>query len=159
MRRNGNKRSTENPFAKKLIVAAAARVLLAGSLASVLAYAQVQEWPAQQCPDQSLNGKSALDASTRCLACHEGVLAPQVIPNLGDTDGYSRSGNHPINVSYLEAYQRNPESFVAPAQVDPRIHMENGQVECSSCHAGSSREPTQLVMPNYRDELCKSCHR
>jgi predicted CXXCH cytochrome family protein len=134
-------------------------ILLAGTLGSGRGNPLLREWPVERCRNQELKGVSAQEDSLRCLACHDGVLAPDITPLPTDTGEYTGHRNHPVLVSYLAAYQRDPGLYVPPSQLDPRIHLEDGQVQCSSCHAPASREPARLVMPNHGDALCQSCHR
>lgn len=89
------------------------------------------------------------ESSRQCLECHDGTM------------GNSLGNSHPVNVRYEESAmsRRSERSRLIPvADLDPRIRLFNGRVECGSCHNPYSRLPKMLTMVNDHSSLCVSCH-
>jgi predicted CXXCH cytochrome family protein len=114
---------------------------------------------AARCTGAKLAAKLTAGDSKACLACHDGIVASAVFPEGAGLRGLGRMGNHPIYVSYTQAYLRKPEEYVAPSLLNPKVKLVDGQIECTTCHALNSREPAMLVVSDYRSALCLSCHR
>ena len=97
--------------------------------------------------------------SRACLGCHDGVSAS----NVRVTDAQSKSrgltGDHPVLISYAQAYRRNPEELVAPNLIDSRLKLEGGQIGCLTCHSAASQERSFLTLPDTANGLCVSCHK
>lgn len=96
--------------------------------------------------------------SHKCLVCHDGIDAPFVPSAAQSLWSPAAPGDHPTEVSYYDAWRRNPEGYVAPMDLDSRITLPNGRVVCLSCHDGSSAEPNALVFSNSKSALCLACH-
>lgn len=69
-------------------------------------------------------------------------------------------GSHPIGIEYpADGYHGPLGAAYHPArQLDERIRLVDGRVECISCHSPYSDIEHQLVMPNHGSALCLSCH-
>lgn len=117
---------------------------------------------AQPCPESAAGYTRTGEHSSGCLACHDGVTAQDLVP----LDPWVRQarlnwdkGNHPVMVAYAEAYRRDPSRYVPVSQLDPRIKLVNGTIQCATCHTVSVTERWALAVPNQNDRLCLSCHR
>ncbi len=97
--------------------------------------------------------------SVVCLACHDGALASNIFPNSSGFAASDLRSCHPVLVSYVRAYSRNPSRFVSPWLLDARVKLVQGRVQCTTCHSVAADGKDILVMPNPRGELCFSCHR
>lgn len=124
-------------------------------------------------------------STASCLACHDGSIGRDILAAtprrtsvLVDAAapppafaaelaffqpaplerGPAWGNDHPIEIDYLEAYQRSPRSLEHPSQLDPRVRLEDGKVGCGSCHDLSSEQPARLVEPSSVTSLCRSCH-
>ncbi|HUB25980.1 MAG TPA: cytochrome c3 family protein [Tepidisphaeraceae bacterium] len=114
-------------------------------------------------------------SSKLCLSCHDGTIAlgnvisrsqsinligtsgtiPQGATNLG-TD---LSGDHPISFTYDANLAAKNGHLADPNLLAPRVHLENGQVQCTSCHdPHDDSRGNFLVMDNSRSQLCQTCH-
>lgn len=105
-------------------------------------------------------------ASERCLGCHDGSVSSSVSHDFGRgrRRGIGSSslttGGHPIGMSYPVA-RRDPgggSGYTPAEQLDRRLRLINGRVECLTCHSPFSPNKGLLVMPNTRSDLCLSCH-
>ena len=114
-------------------------------------------------------------SSKLCLSCHDGTIAlgnvisraqsinmvgasgpiPQGVTNLG-TD---LSGDHPISFKYDSNLAGKDGNLIDPATLPQQVRLENGQVECTTCHdPHNDSRGNFLVMDNTRSQLCSSCH-
>ena len=116
-------------------------------------------WPgdagagASPAPPTSDNGVSS------CLACHDGVIAPDAFAGVMAASGSGAGGahGHPVGVAYPGAMLRAGDA-VFKTDVNQRVRLMGGQVTCNACHSLYSAEPGLLVMRNDRSVLCTSCH-
>ena len=100
-----------------------------------------------------------LSDSRSCLSCHDGVIAKNAFSPGPADSRYAQPGNHPMMVSYQDAYWRNPMALVAPGALDARLRLVDGKVQCITCHEVSSqRQWTTVSLPGRR-EICHGCHR
>jgi len=100
------------------------------------------------------------DGVSSCLACHDGVIAPDAYAGLTMASGSGSAGGaygHPVGVAYPSATLR-AGAAVFKADVGERVRLTGGQVTCNACHSLYSAEPGLLVMRNDRSVLCTSCH-
>jgi predicted CXXCH cytochrome family protein len=106
----------------------------------------------------SFNETSVL-TSAECLACHDGSVAIAVqhaVPGqdwVGDRRRIGLLPSHPVSITYPDR-----EGYVNRSNLDGRLRLHDGRVECSSCHSLYASEPDLLVVPNDRSTLCLSCH-
>ena len=96
--------------------------------------------------------------SQSCLACHDGVVARDITPVDPALHDPTSHANHPTAVSYEQAYRRGKASLIPLRQLDPRIILLDGRIQCVSCHTFASTGTWMLVKSNRRGELCRSCH-
>ena len=111
------------------------------------------------CPGVKTAVHNAPNGSIYCLSCHDGTAAPDVPVIQSSLLGYDQAGNHPVLISYVQAYMRSPLEFVPPQLLDSRVKLVNGEVQCVSCHEISPVGQWSLVRTEGRGELCLSCHR
>ncbi len=114
--------------------------------------------PEVECTGVGLAPMSRLETSKGCLSCHDGSIASDVPSGVRLAD-WSGPGNHPVMVSYLDAYLRNPSGLVSPQMLDHRVQLEEGKVQCTTCHSVSPQGQWSLVKSNQQSALCLSCHR
>ena len=75
--------------------------------------------------------------SAQCMQCHNGSKAKTVPVKHADTSMIFTShgsSNHPVGMSYASYARKNPAAYIAPANLDSRIKLEQGKVTCISCH-------------------------
>lgn len=117
--------------------------------------------------------------SASCMQCHDGSNAKSVSIKHADTAmtfTSHGSSNHPVGMFYDSYARKSPASYVAPARLDSRIKLENGQVTCVSCHETKSHKAEvvalneqknavencsstkTLTTGSSRTRLCMSCH-
>jgi len=99
--------------------------------------------------------------SAACMQCHNGSKAKSVGLKHADsamTFTSHGSSNHPVGMSYTSYARKSPASYIAPARLDSRIKLENGQVTCVSCHETKSHETVVAVQSeqNIAREKCSS---
>jgi predicted CXXCH cytochrome family protein len=116
-------------------------------------------------------------ASSLCLSCHDGTVAPgQTVPygqiqmqgkmNASDILGTSLQNSHPFSFNPLKDSPDLVASLVASQQTaDPLKHVRliHGNVECESCHNPhvQNRDPVSLkflVRDSSGGAMCLSCH-
>ncbi len=103
------------------------------------------------------------DGSRRCLACHDGVSAPDTGYETGGTQHATDFGdprrNHPIGVRYPSAGKRGGDSPLRPAALLPKsVRLPDGNVSCVSCHNMYANSPKLLSVPIEGSALCFTCH-
>ncbi len=113
--------------------------------------------------DHVISPVSSETSPNRCLGCHDGTIASNVtlqsnVSPSGDTLR-KMDGQHPIDVSYSQAFLLAPAQFQHPSMVDHRVSLPMGKVQCVSCHDFSSQEKAMLVFSNKHSELCLACHK
>jgi len=104
-------------------------------------------------------------ASKLCMSCHDGVTAVGnygKITSANDPMGANSSANlgtdltddHPIGVEYPVG------SHIYVDPTDPKVAslLEDGKVECSSCHRAHSDTENLLRINNTASALCRTCH-
>jgi predicted CXXCH cytochrome family protein len=116
--------------------------------------------------EDRLNGRHLgfLDAaSSRCLACHDGLNASDAENTMSWNRSQSSMGqasaNHPIGVRYPPAGTRDGGSAFRPVSLlSQRILLPSGMVSCISCHDLYSKKPYGLTVPIDGSALCFACH-
>ena len=117
--------------------------------------------------------------SSTCMQCHDGSKAKSIGIKHADTVmtfTSHGSSNHPVGMSYARYARKSPASYIAPARLDSRIQLENGQVTCVSCHETQSHQTVvalqgeqkisvekcsstkNLTTGSSQTSLCMSCH-
>ena len=112
--------------------------------------------------DQAISPASADTSPNRCLSCHDGTIASNVTlqSNVSPSGSTLRKMDvqHPIDVSYSQAFLLAPAQFRHPSMLDQRVSLPMGKVQCVSCHDFSSPEKAMLVLSNKHSALCLACH-
>ncbi len=124
--------------------------------------------------------KTELDIeSQQCMICHDGSksreieLRPLNAPIEIIVDGFMKTSNHSIGMSYKKTYVSNPGEYVHPASMNPRRKLTEGKVGCLSCHVSKNKllasnsmniEPDEcnydkeLTQQSFQGNLCVQCH-
>ena len=117
-------------------------------------------------------------ASSLCLSCHDGTVAPGQtvaygkfaltgIMNTADIFGSDLRSSHPFNLAL--PMQDSPDlvagltSTAKTADTTGGVKMNNGNIQCDTCHDAhvQSRDPVSanfLVLDGSRGKLCFACH-
>jgi len=112
-------------------------------------------------------------SSRLCLSCHDGILAMgtlRVPPPGGQLDlgaltgeaslGTDLADDHPISFTYDSVLALNSGDLADPLSLPEAIRLENGQLQCTSCHEPhEDQRPNFLRIDNKYGDLCTSCHR
>jgi len=123
----------------------------------------------QAAPNQPTN------SSILCLSCHDGTIAlGNVLSRASDIDfsggitmmppGSSNlstdlSDDHPVSFQYNSALAAADGQLIDPTLISPPVSMQNGSLECTSCHdPHSDILGNFLVLSNQFSELCYKCH-
>ncbi|MFL5299454.1 MAG: cytochrome c3 family protein [Anaeromyxobacteraceae bacterium] len=93
-------------------------------------------------------------SSQRCLACHDGTVAPGSLVPAGRA---GELGDHPIDVDY-EGSRVRGQLLRPAAELPPSLPLVNGRVACTTCHAPDSPEPGHTALPMRRSAMCFACH-
>lgn len=123
---------------------------------------------------QGVPGQPA-GSSILCLSCHDGTTAlGNVISRSSEivfTGGISNlppgntnistdlADDHPISFDYTTGLAAADGQIKDPTAIIPPVSLENGQVQCTSCH-DPHRNVTNdfLLVTSQFSELCFSCH-
>lgn len=82
-----------------------------------------------------------------CRGCHDGSMAQDLGPS------------HVVDVPYRrQRTGRGISQLVPAAQLDSRIRLFDGKMQCNSCHSAYAGNEKLLVMSNIQGQLCRSCH-
>jgi hypothetical protein len=116
---------------------------------------------------QGIPVKARLDRiSHRCLECHTELEAD--LETRGIVFSGSRIANHPVGMSYWNAWRAKPRDLRPAASLSRTISLPRGRVTCISCHRAdyrTDRTPLEGECPEsagltvIRRSLCTSCHR
>jgi predicted CXXCH cytochrome family protein len=93
-------------------------------------------------------------SSQRCLTCHDGTVAQDVLVPAGRAGAL---GDHPIDVDY-EASRGRGQLLRPVAELPPSLPLVNGKVACTTCHAPDSPEPGHTAVTMRRSTMCFACH-
>jgi predicted CXXCH cytochrome family protein len=114
-------------------------------------------------------------SSKLCLSCHDGTIAlgslltanqtlnfangVTTIPSGPMNLGTDLSGSHPISFTYDANLATKNGKLADPASLPKSVVLENGQLQCTSCHdPHDDSRGNFLVMTNRKSQLCNSCH-
>jgi predicted CXXCH cytochrome family protein len=123
---------------------------------------------------QAVPGQPA-NSSILCLSCHDGTIAlGNVLSRASDIDfsggitmmppGNSNistdlSDDHPVSFEYNSALAAADGQLIDPTLITPPVRLENGNLECTSCHDPHSNIfDNFLVLTNQFSDLCYKCH-
>ncbi len=88
--------------------------------------------------------------SQTCMDCHQGTGGPDI--------GHGHSYNVPYTNKFAGLTGIRHMGLKAKSQLDPRIRLFDGKVQCLSCHSPFSDHSKMLVMDNRSQQLCRACH-
>ncbi len=103
--------------------------------------------------------QSSLSPSGICLSCHaEGGSRSETFSTAYMTGSYQfdEHSSHPVGVTVV-AGSGEPGNRIR-ADVDPRLKLFDGRIECQTCHDLTGRAPQLLADFADRTELCLGCH-
>lgn len=93
--------------------------------------------------------------SQSCLRCHD---ASQELPEeIGESWSPPRphvAASHPFEVPVTGRHG----SLADPDEIDPRLELVDGLIECTTCHDLYRNENDMLVEFETRKDLCLGCH-
>jgi len=114
-------------------------------------------------------------ASALCLSCHDGTIALGNVLSrsleIDFTGGITHlppgmtnmttdlSDDHPVSFPYTAALAASDGQLKDPALLSYPVHLEQGQVQCTSCHdPHKNTYPDFLVESTLFSSLCLNCH-
>ena len=114
-------------------------------------------------------------SSILCLSCHDGTTALgnvlsrttdisftggiTVIPPGNTNMSTDLADDHPISFDYTSGLAAADGQLKDPASIVPPVSLENGRMQCISCHDPHRNLSTDfLVITTQSSELCFSCH-
>jgi predicted CXXCH cytochrome family protein len=103
--------------------------------------------------------QTSLSPSSICLSCHaEGGSRNKTVSTAHVTAPYQfdEHGSHPVGVTVV-AGSGEPGNRIR-SDVDPRLKLFDGRIECQTCHELTGGAPQRLVAFASRTELCLGCH-
>lgn len=101
----------------------------------------------------------AMSPSDRCLLCHSQQSTPLPIPEtILDPPRFSEHSSHPNGVS-VQAGQYT-SGYRIRAQIDPSILLNEGRIECQTCHCLTiGKEDLVVADESESGPACMGCHR
>lgn len=100
--------------------------------------------------------------SRACLACHDGVVAPQALGDESLVVGTDLSDDHPISIEYLPERDGGLRSIEEVEEAGLKLFNQGATkvVECATCHDPHEKGPSgsYLRMDNDHSRLCLGCH-
>ncbi|RMF61696.1 MAG: hypothetical protein D6748_01000 [Calditrichaeota bacterium] len=109
-----------------------------------------------------------------CLSCHDGTIALGNVLNRSTPIGFGTisiltgrssdltqdlSNDHPISFVYDATLATTDGELVDPAVLTNQVQLENGQLQCISCHdAHNNIYGDFLTAPTSYSQLCMFCH-
>jgi hypothetical protein len=145
-----------------LLARAALAALLVGIAGGVLAGPPPGAASLAECPRAGMAGAPDPERndgpSRRCLGCHDGAIAPDVDLPLSPVVRSGRHGEHPVGVSYREAWERAPDRLRPEWEVRRVVQLPGGRVQCASCHRSGRPESHGDRFLTGGDRVCTTCH-
>ena len=119
-------------------------------------------WQGKRTRTTARAGRTFMTQPESCMGCHDGLISADATPGAVFVSTMNQL-SHPIGVDYSRSAraritQRGVAALLPGDSLDERIHLNNGQVTCTSCHSIYSSEKKLLVMSNDHSRLCLSCH-
>ncbi len=109
-----------------------------------------------------------------CLSCHDGTIALGNVLNRVTPIGFGTvsvlsgrasdltqdlSNDHPISFQYDATLAATDGELVDPASLSGQVQLENGQLQCISCHDPHNNVYGDfLTAPTNFSQLCLFCH-
>lgn len=101
-----------------------------------------------------------LSSSQSCLICHSQSAATgagELAEHARNAPRFDDHGSHPVGVQ-VKPGQGEPGNKIC-TDIDSRIQLFGGRIECQTCHCLSSRNQYLLIAFDSRNDLCRACHR
>ncbi len=99
-----------------------------------------------------------LTPSEGCLLCHSKHDAdPTALRMVSTTPRFNEHASHPYGA--VVAPGRSTGGFRIRRDVDPRLPLYDGRMECATCHDITDDAPDLLVRYESPTDLCMGCHR
>ncbi|MCK4574259.1 MAG: hypothetical protein KAU36_07795 [candidate division Zixibacteria bacterium] len=105
----------------------------------------------------NLARRRQISPSQTCLACHSSGSSTGNLPEgAGYLPRVMQSASHPIGVKVVpgSGYTRNQIRYY----LDPRLPLDDGLMECQTCHQLTSPDENLLIVFDSPYELCRGCH-
>jgi predicted CXXCH cytochrome family protein len=99
-----------------------------------------------------------LTPSQACLACHSerSTTSAELSSAMAVTPRFADHASHPVGVQVVPGSGRDGNRI--RMQLDSRLQLFGGRMECQTCHSLSSSLPNHLAGFKDRDDLCRGCH-
>ncbi len=114
-------------------------------------------------------------SSLLCLSCHDGTIALGNVLSRNNTIGFQSgvttmptgttnlttdlSDDHPLSFTYSSALAAADGELADPASLTGPVKLENGKMQCTSCHDPHENVLGDFLVASTRDsELCLHCH-
>jgi predicted CXXCH cytochrome family protein len=98
-----------------------------------------------------------VDASTACMICHSENRTVQIDGlSVGSTPQFSERHMHPLGEIKSSGGMKNGTRVRTSR--DPRLHLFNNRIECTTCHQLTAMTKYRLVEFESQQQLCNGCH-
>lgn len=97
-----------------------------------------------------------LSASQSCLACHGAESKIVTGIRTEGTPTFAEHGSHPVGIEVVPG-SGVPGNRIR-AQLDSRLRLVDGRIECQTCHDLTAGNPSRLVTFENQNQLCRGCH-
>jgi predicted CXXCH cytochrome family protein len=100
---------------------------------------------------------ATMSVSETCLQCHDNSHDPP--PGLDPATNPPRmpvAASHPYSVPVMSRHPR--DGYGLRQDIDPRLELIDGRIECTTCHDFYNDEDDLLVAFEPRYSLCLGCH-
>ena len=98
-----------------------------------------------------------VDASTACMICHSENRTIQIDGlSVGSIPQFSERHTHPLGEIRSSGVMKNGTRVRADR--DPRLHLFNNRIECTTCHQLTAMTKYRLVEFESQPQLCGGCH-
>ncbi|HVP07070.1 MAG TPA: cytochrome c3 family protein [Candidatus Acidoferrum sp.] len=101
---------------------------------------------------------TGLTPSQLCLVCHteSSAIPPNVLPAGTAVPRFSDHGYHPLGIIVSPGARASGNRI--RAQIDSRIVLFEGRIECQTCHSLTATTRWHLVEFANQTDLCQACH-
>lgn len=95
--------------------------------------------------------------SEACLNCHAaGTRSTWLHQAGGETLTFNPHASHPLGIKVIAGSGRDERSL--RKELDPRLRLFAGRLECQTCHSLTAATPDLLVPFEQPYDLCLGCH-
>lgn len=96
--------------------------------------------------------------SEACLNCHAaGTGSPWLRATGGQVLTFNPHASHPLGIEVIAGSGRDERSL--RADLDPRLRLFDGRLECQTCHSLTAATEDLLVPFEQPYDLCLGCHK